>query len=342
MSEVIRPQVTESSVKSRTHFYFLLGFIVMSLFFIASVVFFAVTQSMWKAKMLDLQSKVQTLQTKVDISEAKSTLIATQLIQAQKSFSQFQQKVGQSNEDWVLAEVQYLVQLSGFNLQFSQNLPEAILLLQMADKRLAVLQDPRLLSLRQNITDSLTKLNAIVPIDAESILLRLNALESQVSALPIIATPEDVIATPPQKHHHHQPGWKRNLQESWLELQKLIVVQYHDQPVGHLISPVNRPVLDMHLQMLLAQAEWAVIHSKGLLYQQSLQAASDWVKNYYVETSPKTQAMLAALSQLHAIDIAPELPDLSDTLTLISTTASKLKEDNATFNTSSLSTVLKG
>jgi uncharacterized protein HemX len=162
-------------------------------------------------------------------------------------------------------------------------------------------------------------------IDSEGILIGLNALIGQIKELPIITTPENV--PPPAKPRHHPlPGWKRNLQESWDQLRKLIVIQYHNQPVGELVAPENRIFLDMHLEMLLTQAQWAVIHQKPKLYQASLISATNWVKNYFVVTSPKTQGMLQGLSNLSSINIAPQLPSVSNSLNSVTSLISQKQE----------------
>lgn len=224
---------------------------------------------------------------------------------------QSQQKTNQQSEDWVLAEANYLVKLANFNLAFDHNVANAQLLLKTADNYIAQLNDPRLINVRQSLADSLAKLQAVPKTDPEGILLQLDALGAQVANLPIIATPEDKAnVQPPQQHHHHQPGWKRNLEESWRQIQKLVVIQYHEQMVDQLVAPADRNYLDMHLQLLLGQAQWAVMHEKQKLYRHSLMAAQEWVKNYYVETSPKTQAMIAGLQTLAEQNINPALPSI--------------------------------
>lgn len=317
-----------NTITNKLSVWLSIGIIFSLLLAIGAILFNFIEARMFKQQTARLEQQIQSLhmQSQGVQYQFKKTLLG--VIETQKLLSSLAKSAGIGNEEWILREAEYLVRLASFNLQFSQNLAQAKLLLQMADARLAALQDPRLLAARQSLTNSLAKLQAMPALDLESILLQLNALETQIGTLPIIATPEET-APSPLPNHHHQPGWKRNLQESWLELQKLVIIQYHNEPISHLISPVNRPALDMQLQLLLAQAEWAVIHGKNNLYQQSIQSALNWVKNYYVETSPKTQAMLTNLNQLLSINIAPALPDLSDTLNLLSTTALKLKEEQA-------------
>lgn len=227
--------------------------------------------------------------------------------------------VASSNRNWQLAEAEYLIQLANFSVNFEQNASVATQLLEAADERIASVNNPQLLPVRQTLANNIAALKAVPKVDIPAILLQLNALGAQVAKLPVIATPNEVPQAPSPKHHHHQPGWKRGLSQSWKQLKQIIVVQYHNQPVGQLITPEKRNYLDLHLQMLLSQAEWACLHHESTLYSASLQQAIEWVKNDYVGSAPQTQAMLTSLQQLAQNNIAPALPDISGSLTAIST-----------------------
>ena len=279
-----------------------------------------------KMKFAELQDS--NLSTQTDVAK-----LSMQIDSQDKLLQHLQEKAGKQDIDWVLAEVNYLVRLASFDLQFNQNTQEAMLLLHTADQRLASLKDPRLLLVRQSLANDMAKLKAVPKVDAEGILLQLNAMSSQVTNLPIIATPEDVQKQGNKHHHHHHkdtPTWKIHLEESWRQIRELVVVQYHDQPVGQMITPSNRNYLDMHLQLLLAQAQWAVIHNQEKVFKHSLLEAQVWVRNYYVESSPKTHAMINSLQTLVAIDIKPELPDVSDSIDALTKVKNKFnKQDDS-------------
>lgn len=265
-------------------------------------------------------AKVEELQTQLS---ALHTQLGTQQQQIQKQQEKLHVMLASAstaNQSWQVAQAQYLIQLANFSVEFDHNPTVAIQLLQAADNRLTTLHEPRLISVRQSITNNLTALKGVPQVDIPTILLQLNALGAQVGSLPAIATPNDVPKSKTnKKKHRHQPGWQRGLKQSWQELTQIIVVQYHDQPVGQLITPQNRNYLDLHLQMLLAEAQWACLHQNGELYKTSLQQANDWVKNYYVESSAVTQAMLTELNTLLQKDISPTMPDISSALDNINT-----------------------
>lgn len=292
------------------------GGIVLIIILIGYLIYF---QSNSHAEQRSAQTRITHLEQEVAHLSNNTQGIENQLVQNEQVIAHLSEKTDVKDKQWVLAEASYLVKLANFNLQFSHNLPEAELLLKIADHRIASLKDPNLIPVRKSLAEDMAKLAGVPKIDEAGLLLKLNAISGQVNDLPIIATPEDVKpAESSHHHHHHQPGWKRNLEQGWREIRKLVVVQYHDQPMSKLMSPVNRAYLDMHLHLLLSQASWAIMHGKGTLYQASLQQAQIWVRNYYVGNSAKTQAMINALSTLASVNINPKYPDISNTLQVIS------------------------
>lgn len=273
----------------------------------------------WKKNQQQIQQNIN------EIDELKSSLtdLNAQISQEQQiaqkqqiRLNAFLNTQSEDNINWQLGEARYLIHLANFSVSFEHNVPVAIELLKTADSRIATLSDTAFLPIRQALANDISALSGVPQADIANILLQLNALGDQISKLPVISTPNAVPQEAPRKHRH-QPGWKRGLAQSWQELKQIIVVQYHDEPVGGLITPQNRNYLDLHLQMLLSQAEWACLHQQGALYTNSITQATEWVKNYYVESAPQTQAMLEGLATLQGQIVSPPLPNISDSLQII-------------------------
>lgn len=306
---------------------------ILSIISLAAVIALAGTCGMlWKKnKSVSQQNMAQLASLKTEIQDLNQQVAQSQeqLQKQQLRLKSFMSNQTSDNIAWQLGEAKYLIHLADFSVSFEHNVPVAIELLQTADARIASLDDPALLNLRQALANDITSLKGVPQADIPNILLQLNAMGDQISKLPVISTPNAVPQEPtPKHHHHHQPGWKRGLEQSWQQLKQIIVVQYHDQPVGQLITPQNRNYLDLHLQMLLSQAEWACLHQRGTLYSDSLTQAVNWVKNYYVESAPQTQAVLTGLIQLQQQNITPSMPDISDSLNMINTKIDDMTDAN--------------
>lgn len=307
------PKVPNQSTKVRLFLRILTFFVILLILAGGMGFFWKNEQAMHNATL----SQVDALKNQIESLNQEVANEHLQLEKQQKAISSFLNNQSTDNMHWQLEEARYLIRLANFSVSFEHNVPVAIDLLETANSRVTNLNDMSLLPLRQALVSNISTLKGVPQVDISTVLLQLNALADQVGKLPVISTPNAVPAETKPKHHHHQPGWKRGLAQSWQELKQIIVVQYHDQPVGHLITPQNRQYLDLHLQMLLSQAEWGCLHQQGNLYANSIQQATNWVKNYYVESAPQTQAMLAGLATLQQQIISPPMPDISDSLQLI-------------------------
>jgi len=337
MKDENKTQPTSSKAKApKSHLliYKLITLLSVLIFIIVAGVLISIERNQ-DTSIKQMRTQLSALHQKEQIAQNQINHVASHVVNNEKTLQHLQAQAGRQDIDWILDEVNYLVRLASFDLQFNQNTQDAMLLLHTADQSLAKLKDPRLLPVRQSLADDMANLKAVPKVDVEGILLQLNAMSSEVNNLPIIATPESVQPNDKKTHHHHHkdtPSWKIHLEESWRQIRDLVVVQYHDQSVSQMITPTNRAYLDMHLQLLLSQAQWAVIHDKEKVYKQSLLEAKVWVRNYYVESSPKTKAMINSLQTLSDIDISPELPDVSDTLDVLNKVKQKFEKQNADNN----------
>lgn len=148
-----------------------------------------------------LQAQLQNTQSAVNkdlqaikqetIQEASHAVEKTQVVQSQqqKSIQSLQLAVadvkGRRPNDWLLAEADYLVKLAGRKLFLEHDAVSATKLMESADQRIAALNDPSLVSLRQSMTNDITKLRTIPLIDRDGLVLRITSLQQQVDKLPL-------------------------------------------------------------------------------------------------------------------------------------------------------------
>lgn len=262
------------------------------------------------------KNNLATLTEQVAVLSKNSALQAAQIAEDQKHLQNVVTKNYQQDNAWILTESSYLVRQAQFVLTFDQNPDLAEQLLKTADSRVGSLNNPTLMTVRQALNDNIQALQAVPRVPIDSMLLKINALGTQIKTLSVVS---DKNRPNQAKTTQQKPstGWKRSLQASWEQLRQVIVVEYHPQPVNQMILPMNRTYLDMHLQMLLGQASWALMHHDATLYQQSLNAAIVWVQNNYINDAPATAAFLATLTQLAHTQTSPTLPDLSASLNAI-------------------------
>lgn len=241
----------------------------------------------------------------------------TQITALQQHLQNVVSMSSRKDYDWILTEANYLVKQAQFSLEFDQNPDLAEQLLKTADNRIASLHNPSLVPVRQALMNNIQALKAVPRVHQENVLLTINALGEQIGQLPIVSDATQLNSKPSDENDKALSGWRRGLVASWRQLQQVIIVQYHPQAVNQLILPINRSYLDIHLQMLLGQAQWALLHHEQAVYQQSLKNASTWINQYYIADAAQTQSFLNTLEQLAQIQVAPSLPNLTTSVEAI-------------------------
>ncbi len=237
--------------------------------------------------------------------------LAERLNQQQQQLVKNQQLESGNQHAWIMAEVNYLIRLASYNLNYSRDFNAAIVLLQTADQRVAQLNDPALNQLRQQLANMITTLQPIAKMDLVGALAKLSALQRQVKALPLVTPPAFTVAKENTDTAAPQTAWRKALANSLATLKSMIIIRHHQEPVEPLLNVEQLHYLQQNLQLQLQQAQWAVLHGQQTIYQASLQQAMTWVQNYFASKSPQTSAFLESLAQLQKIAIQPVTPDMS-------------------------------
>ena len=255
------------------------------------------------------------------LTAARDELQTQQLLlhQQQQAVNQLLQASGEKDRGWVLAEAEYLARLANFTLTFEHNPQVAEQLLKSADKRLSSLHDPSLVPVRKTLAGNIASLQQVEQLDLEGLLLKLDAVMASIPDLPVLGSEKS--EHPIKKHkvhkHHHTSkhfDWRQGLEDSWDKLRSLVVIQRHDNVVKPLLTDEERMYLNQQLQMYLSQAQWAALHRKQHLYNEVLTNAQTWIKTYYSNNNNATQAALQQLDELNTTNIAPKLPDISESV----------------------------
>lgn len=237
-----------------------------------------------------------------------------------------------SREDWLLAEAEYLLKLANQRILLERNPSNAIALLNTADgiiqKVAAGLGDAELFAVRKALAKDLAALMLVEPLDKEGVHLKLQALAEQLDSLP--RSPSD---------HFWEEGVARQEQEPtdsedesvptgfwhrlWFELTDMVSVLDNYIRFDDVTAPVQ-PLVDSHLaqlaglnvRMAIEQAQVALLKEESAVYQRSLATAQQLIGQYYL-ASPAAGQFQASLAQMASLDVAPELPDISNSLKLL-------------------------
>lgn len=222
-----------------------------------------------------------------------------------------QQNLKTNKNDFLMMEVSYLVKMANDILQYENNIPKAIQLLQSADQDIATLNDPTVFPVRKALALDLAALQSIPPLDIQGVYLQLAALRDQVDKLPLI-----------NQLLHHQPDitplvndkslpwWRRGLNSLKQALERIVIVR-KNLPNAPFIAPDQQIFLYQNLHVEIEKAQWALLHKQPEIYRLSVLQAMNWIKQYAVSDSPVTKQILQNLSQLQQINVLPSMPNLT-------------------------------
>lgn len=248
-------------------------------------------------------------------------LLKTQLDQQQQTISALQAGMARLQNlnnhhalDQALQEIDHNIQEANLALLFTHNVNAALNLLQYADQRLAQFSEPELIPLRQSLAKSIVALQAVPKVDEIGILSQLSALRDQTSVLPLFALNDKIAEFKNKPSLDSTPNNATLLAKTWQKsletLQSLVIIRHRTHNIEPLVLPVQEQFLRQNLQMILQQAQTAVLQHDNKLYQFSLNQASEWLQRYFADNNTGTQALLKSIKVLSQQDIDPPLPNL--------------------------------
>jgi len=228
--------------------------------------------------------------------------------------------IGRSEQGWSLAEVEYLLRIANQRLQLQRDVKTAQQALQAADTRLQELADPQFVSVREQLARELESLRAVESVDVDGISASLTALMEIIDELEVRGSKYQ----PPVKTEPISPEPAATVQDwrdlpalLWSSLSELFRFREHDKPVSPMLPPEREYFLRENLRLQLSAARLALLRDDSAQYRATLTTATDWLGAYFSDEDARVNETLVQLEQLSAIEVAPELPDVSASLHLL-------------------------
>lgn len=214
--------------------------------------------------------------------------------------------------DWLLHEAEYLIRIAVRTIWLEQDTRTAMSLLRDANDRLAELNHPQFLSLRQLIHDDVNALALMPTLDTENIILTLTALQKQIDNLTLAmaqvpsATTESEAIELTNDHN----DWRENLAKTWKRLLgDFITVTRRTGNVEPLMSPKHQQNLRENLALKLQQARWAAREQKTDIYLTSLTDIHQWLAQYFDMSLASSQEFVQTIKQLKAANVSFAYPN---------------------------------
>lgn len=262
-------------------------------------------ESSLKTISTDLKDSRQQLQQSIERQSAETQSI-------KKSITRLFTRVENTQQTWSVEEVHQLLQLAVDQLALAGNIDGALTALRIADRRIADGGDPELQPVRKQIASDIASLQQINRIDMAGTINRLRAVEQAIDQLPTDhQTPTTTRSEPAISSNASAASiWQQLAQD----MSSLVKIRRIDHPEIPLLPPEQNYFLRENIKAMLMSARIALLLKDTPIYRSSLQQAQQWLTKYFDSTSQKTKWVHTELKELAAIDPAPPLPDISDSL----------------------------
>ena len=236
--------------------------------------------------------------------------------------SKLEYKVKQRQpSDWLLHEAEYLIRIASRTLWLEHDTTAAIGLLKNSDARLADLNDPTFLPVRELIHLDIKSLEQMPTLQTDEVVLTLMAMKKQVAILPLAMV--DINAVTDQHNtevSNDLNDWQANLAKTWHKfLDDFIRVRQRTGMIRPLVSPEQQQHLRQNLNLKIQLALWAASERKGDIYQQALTDVQEWITEFFDLEEATNQHFLESLTNLQTKLVSYDYPNKLKSLTAIRT-----------------------
>lgn len=267
----------------------------------------------------------QRLQSLEEKLASQRELIATQQRQIDHNARELLEAGNRTRTDWLLAEAEYLLRIANQRLMIEKDIRGAMSALEAADEVLTESDDIGVYPVRQQLAREILALKGLTGVDRTGLYLTLEAAINSIHQLTDQAlisenAPGFVVSAAQGESAGtgEEPG---AVVQAWNKvkatLMQVVVVRRMDEPVKPLLSPDQSAYARLNLQLMLEEAEMAVLRGNQPLYERALTKARTTIDDWYNASNPRVTALSDTLAELAGKNVDPELPDISQSLDLL-------------------------
>lgn len=280
----------------------------------------------------------QTLSSKVtdQVSAAKSTMEQRHFALQNQLKEKVEQRLSKAETDlqdglklvvaskpttpnkWRLAEASYLLREANRRLIMQRDTVFALRALTGAEDILKGLGDIALFPVRAKLADDIASLKRINVVDVEEVFIRLETLKEDIpSGLSNQSSNANArsVSAPPG-----QVWWQRILER----IKGLVRISTLAEPVENqellklLPTQEVATLARLRIRLAIEQAQLGLLQDREQIYQASLRRAQATILEYFDPRGAREMTFLVFINELLAINLRPELTDLSGSLEMLS------------------------
>ena len=219
---------------------------------------------------------------------------------------------------WLGQEAVFLTRLAGQRLLVARDVDAALALLEQADALLRDTGEPKFEGVRLAIARDRAALAAVPRVDQVGLYATLSGLIDQVGKLQLEfeapAAAAEAAASP-------DATWWAQAASGWhaalAKLSDHLIVRRRSDEIAQLMTPEWAALARQNIRMLIEQAQIAMLSANQPLFERSLQRASGFVTLFAEQDAERVSSIVQTLDTLRGETIAPALPELTETRSLL-------------------------
>ena len=225
---------------------------------------------------------------------------------------------GSDRQDWLVAEVEYLLRLGNQRLNLERDVSGALAMLEAADKVLAETRNPGFDGVRMEIAREIQSLRLVPGVDRVGAVSRLQAMQDTLGEINWMPDVRFETSTPEASTSNEERSWYAQL---WFEVREglgqAIRIRRTDTPVDIPLSPEQSYYLQQNARLMLEQAQLAMLRRDQNLYDRSLKRVSEWIGRALPQDDAATVTLQQLVTELQGWKVSPAVPDISGSLRLL-------------------------
>jgi uroporphyrin-III C-methyltransferase len=272
-----------------------------------------------RAQMEEMASRQTDLSAAVRRNGADIANLDGRIEDGQEAMARLSETVEGGRTRLQLAAVEQLLLMANDRLLLAHDSASALKALDLADQRLAVLNDPRLFRIREALAQERAALAMLALPDHAGITLALAEVSRRLPDLPLRARVRDrfdaetAATAPPEETGALERLWRAVR----TALSSMFTLRRTEGPKPRLLAPEAEALVAQVLQLKLDGARLALLAGDTRTFRELAGEGGAWLARYYDETDPGVRAAQAELQRVGALQLAPDLPDISRSLTLL-------------------------
>lgn len=215
---------------------------------------------------------------------------------------------------WTLAELKFLLQTANQSVLLAGDIDKAQKALELADKQVLSLTDPRLHELRTLIADEKLALASVAQVDVDGLAMQLQSALNKVDDLDVLMGQpfSDQTNNGSANDSSLASTWQMALTKTWQEIKSLVVIRHQQDAAVAVLVPEQRYFLYQNLRLKLESAKLGLLSGREVAFHDNLASTAKWLQQYFI--GPERDAMLEMVTEMQSQTIAVDFPDISASL----------------------------